>query len=67
MEDFWKGFLVGLVWPIQLLSLRKMRAGEIYRIGGFKIRVYHDFTRWNSVRFRWRLWFNHIVLHRVKP
>lgn len=70
ISQFWQGCILGFTGPIHLLSLRKFRRGERYMIGtiaryGLPIEIRDDFTLWNSIRFRWKLWFLHKAAWKV--
>jgi hypothetical protein len=56
VEDFAQGF----AGPFQLLSLRRIRKGEIWRLNGLLVGATADFTRLDSIRFRWMWWWNSI-------
>lgn len=65
MKPFWRGFCLGFAGPIYLLSLHRYRKGQRYKLNMLPIEIREDWTRWNSIRFRWLIWWNGIEMHRL--
>lgn len=56
----------GFSGGLSLLYLSKYRKGEAYRLNGVPIIIREDFTRWNSILFRWKMWWGNVTIKKLE-